>query len=297
MSGWARPHEADRLRAIPLPAVLRALGAEPDRHDAHKWHTSAGVLSVNGAKFINWNCGRGGGGAIDLVMHVHHARFLDALEWLGRQFPGRLLPVSTDSLQSAAHPARATPLADGSLPLPAPHASHLPRVRSYLIEQRRIAAATIELLVAGGVLYADARANAVFVLLGKENTPVGAELRGTSERQWRALAPGSRKDHGFFSVDAAALAPAAPIILCESAIDAISCSLLHPGHRCVSTAGARPNPAWLPTLIAESSEIYCGFDADPTGDQMAAEMMLLHSAVRRLRPAQHDWNDVLRSRA
>ena len=284
MNDWRRAR-ADRLRAVPLETVLRSLGAEPDRHDKHKWHTSAGLLSVTGAKFINWHRGFGGGGAIDLVMHVQNLRFHDALDWLGRQFAG------VAPMESATHLPRST------LQLPPSHANHLLRVTRYLTGQRRIASATIDRLVAAGMLYADARANAVFVLLGKENTAVGAELRGTTERQWRGMAPGSRKDLGFFSVGSDPSAPAAPIILCESAIDAISCSLLHPHHRCLSTSGARPNPAWLPTLTGQSSAIYCGFDADSTGDQMAGEMMTLHPAVKRLRPSLLDWNDVLRSRA
>jgi len=51
---------ADPLRAIPLSSVLRVCGAQPDPHDKRKWHTPQGVLSVSGAKFINWNRGVGG---------------------------------------------------------------------------------------------------------------------------------------------------------------------------------------------------------------------------------------------
>ncbi|MCZ7640633.1 MAG: toprim domain-containing protein [Verrucomicrobia bacterium] len=40
--------------------------------------------------------------------------------------------------------------------------------------------------------------------------------------------------------------------------------------------------------------IFCGFDADPTGDALAQRLILLHPAVRRLRPPAKDWNDVLR---
>ena len=59
---------AQRLRAIPLETVLSHCGAQPDRYDPHKWHTSAGVLSVTAAKFINWSSHASGGGAIDLVI-------------------------------------------------------------------------------------------------------------------------------------------------------------------------------------------------------------------------------------
>lgn len=290
MTPWTRRSEADRLRALPLCPVLLALGAEPDRHDKHKWHTSAGVLSVSGAKFINWHRGLGGGGAIDLVMHVQNLRFRDALDWLEHQFAALTPAGSSASLLHSTGP-----VAQKAWQLPSSHPANLPRLRRYLTGQRRIVPATIEGLLARGVLYADVRANAVFVLLGKENTPVGAELRATTERQWRGMAPGSRKDLGFFSASADPILHTTPIVLCESAIDAISCSLLHPHHHCLSTSGARPNPPWLTTAFALSSRIYCGFDADDAGDRMAAEMMTLHPAVQRLRPALHDWNDLLRS--
>jgi len=58
--------------------------------------------------------------------------------------------------------------------------------------------------------------------------------------------------------------------------------------RCLSTAGARPNPLWLQPLLHRHDPIYCGFDADPTGDQMAAAMIALHPAIKRLRPPAHD---------
>ena len=72
----------DGLRHIPLPEVLRAAGAEAHRHDPAKWHTAHGVLSVTGAKFFNWNRGCGGGGAIDLAMHLNACDFPAAVQWL-----------------------------------------------------------------------------------------------------------------------------------------------------------------------------------------------------------------------
>jgi hypothetical protein len=157
----------------------------------------------------------------------------------------------------------------------------------------------IDSLIGSNVLYADHQANAVFQLLGKDNRPVGAELRGIGPIPWRGMAPGSRKDHGFFCAPTAALSSAAApstagIILCESAIDALSCLVLHPDHRCLSTAGARSNPRWLPDLLAPGLEIFCGFDADPVGEAAALAMISLHPSVNRLRPPRKDWNDTLR---
>lgn len=272
---------ADQVRAIPLEAVLRLSGAHPDCFDRHKWHTARGVLSVTGPKFMNWTCGRGGGGAIDLVMHLHGLGFAQAVQWLAQS---QTCPISASERQPV--PLQST------LVLPPPDASQLGRVRQYLVQERRLPPALLESLIDSGVLYADRRTNAVFLLLGKEKQPVGAELRGTSARAWRGLAPGSRKDMGFFAVPAD---PRPAIMLVESAIDAISCFALHPNHRCISTAGARPNPCWLASFLDQGAPVYCGFDADPTGDAMAQAMIRLHPTVERLRPSQHDWNDVLKA--
>jgi hypothetical protein len=282
MTFWQRQALAHRVRAIPLERVLPLCGAQPDHADRRKWHTPAGVLSVTSAKFMNWNLGVGGGGAIDLVIHLHRLDFKGAVDWLADRFPAAL-PLEP------VMPPPARPL---RLPPPAP--GRLAHVCDYLVEQRRLPRVLLEPLLAAGTLYADARANAVFLLRDDQSRPVGAELRGTTAASWRGLAPGSQKDLGCFAIPAE---PRPSVVLCESAIDAMSCFALHPQHRCLSTAGARPNPRWLQLLLDQGCEIYCGFDADPTGDQIACAMMALHPAIKRLRPSQHDWNDVLRAQA
>jgi hypothetical protein len=55
-----------------------------------------------------------------------------------------------------------------------------------------------------------------------------------------------------------------------------------------------PQPPLVAAHLDQGCQVYCGFDADPTGDAMAAAMIALHPAVQRLRPSQHDWNDILR---
>ena len=270
---------ANQLRALPLPVVLQQLEATPDPHDPAKWRTHQGVLSVTGPKFINWNQGVGGGGAIDLVMHVRQLGFGQALEWLERRFAGLAPP------QPASMPR------EQALALPAPVTENWPRVERYLVQERKLPRALLSPFLQSGIIYADVRANAVFLLIGTDATPVGAELRGTTALAWRGMVPGSCKDRGFFSLP---LTPHSAIVLCESAIDAISCHALHPAYRCLSTSGARPDPQWLSSLLEQGQPIYCGFDADPTGDLMARRMRDLHPSIHRLRPAAKDWNDLLR---
>lgn len=270
---------ADRVRAIPLQEVLQLAGAKRDRYDKAKWHTSQGAISCTAAKFMNWNQGVGGGGAIDLAMHLNNLGFKAAVEWLCHHFQ------DLDG-QAPLEPARTTELI-----LPPEDPGKLPAVKRYLTDERSIAPSLIRRLIESGRLYADTRGNAVFLLLEKEGRIVGAEIRGTSSMRWHGMAPGSQRDLGYFSFPAPG---ATTVILCESAIDAISCFELHPMCLCVSTSGARANPSWLPSLLREHREIYCGFDSDSTGEAMASNMMALHPEIRRLRPSQHDWNDVLK---
>jgi len=272
---------ADRLRAIPLENVLTLSGARRDPHDPCKWHTSRGALSVRGAKFFNWQRGTGGGGAIDLVIHLHQLSFPSALLWLQQHC----------SLAQAT-PLRSVPPTPLCLPQPAPH--QWPVVLRYLAEHRALPRPLLDALVRSGDLYADTRANAVFLLRDPAGQPVGAELRGTGPVAWRGMAPGSCKNLGFFSVPPT---PRPNVILCESAIDALSCHLLHPGHRCISTAGARPNPAWLSNLLQQGCQIACGFDLDATGQNMARAMIALHPSIQLCPPPLHDWNEVLRARS
>lgn len=103
---------ADALRGISLEAVLRAAGAQHDRHDTAKWHTSQGVLSVNGIKFMNWTQGIGGGGAIDLAMHLYGFDFLSAIEWLSRYVPTSGSAASVSPVPTSATILRLPPGSD-----------------------------------------------------------------------------------------------------------------------------------------------------------------------------------------
>jgi hypothetical protein len=83
-----------------LKVALPRCGTQTDRHNKLKWLAPTGVLPVNGAKFMNWNCGRGSGGAISQVIHLHHLDFKAAVDWPGRNFPDTL------SLSAAAPTAQ-----------------------------------------------------------------------------------------------------------------------------------------------------------------------------------------------
>ncbi|MBA7547181.1 hypothetical protein ES705_39587 [subsurface metagenome] len=201
--------------------------------------------------------------------------------WLSDNFPDYCLQISKGSAS----------ISNQAFSLPKRNDSRLQQIIKYLRDDRCIPTRLIDFLIRSGKLYADDRANAVFLLLGKEKKVVGAEIRGTTHSKWHGMAPGSRKDLGCFFVKRSNTKKA---VLCESAIDAISYLALNPNWLALSTSGANPNPAWLQLLIEKGFDIYCGFDSDETGDLSSNRMIYLYPSVKRLRPAEHDWNEDLR---
>lgn len=277
-------NKADLVRKIDLVSILKITGAIQDKYDNKKWHTSTGVISVSGPKFINWRQGLGGGGAIDLIIHLKNLDFKAAVLWLADRFP-------LDPLQS---PPQIKPIPKHLFQPPKEDKARLPQLIAYLSHDRSLPLSLLQSLITSGVLYADLRGNAVFLLLGKEKTVVGAELRGITQIRWRGMAPGSRKDLGFFRIGNST---ARNLILCESAIDALSFLALQPNWMALSTSGATSSPAWLQSFIKNGYHLYCGFDADQTGDLSAQRMIALYPTVKRLRPCKHDWNDVLKEKS
>jgi len=275
--------KADLVRGINLGQVLDGTGAVKDKFDKAKWHTTKGTISICGPKFMNWSKGIGGGGAIDLVMHLKNYDFKTAVLWLDTLFSGHHIQIPSNKIKPKA-----------ILKLPKKDSTKLPQLINYLVKIRSIPLSLVRDLIHSAKLYADTKANAVFLLLGKEKRIVGAELRGTNHTPWRGMAQGSRKSLGFFRVKSRY---PNKLVLLESAIDAISFFALDPNCMAISTSGASPNPAWLKYFINTEYEIYCGFDSDETGEKVAAKMITLYPAIKRLRPPKHDWNDVLKSKS
>jgi 5S rRNA maturation endonuclease (ribonuclease M5) len=273
---------ADRVRYISLSDVISITGALRDKYDNNKWHTSKGTISITGQKFMNWSVQKGGGGAIDLIIHLYQLDFISAVLFLAERFSNPHCPSPHILCEKN----------DVFRP-PEKNKNHLPAIIHYLNHKRRIPMNLICQFVKTGQIYADNRSNAVFLLLGKEKNIVGAELRGITDRRWVGMAKGSKKELGAFSVKSD---KPKSIIICESAIDAMSCFALFPDCIAVSNSGAHPSPTWLSKIINCNIRIFCGFDDDDTGNRIANEMIRLYPGIKRLKPQKHDWNDTLISK-
>ena len=278
---------AARLRAIPLERVLPLCGARPDHDDHRKWHTPAGALSVTGAKFMNWTWRAGGGGAIDLVIHLHHLDFKARRRLAGRPLSGTALPPT-----AGVHHTPPPHLRLARLPDP----SQLARVRDYLI------ASTSSARRAGGTRSSTPAPSTPMPgptpsssCADKHRLPVGAELRGTTATPWHGLAPGSQKDLGCFAIPRRTPMPAR--------------GPLRIGHRCHQLL--RP-PSRLPLPLHRRSPAQPALAAASAGPRVPGLLRLRRRSHRRrygrrhdrpvsasqpLRPPEHDWNDVLRAQS
>ena len=146
-------------------------------------------------KYFDHLRGRGGGGAIDPVVHARGCSPAAAIRWLAG-----LVPVPTPTAEAAV---RAGPRPTAFVP-PVPCARSWPRVRTWLVEERGLEAFRVDGLHGTGLLGADARGNAVFLCRDMRGWVTGAELVGTRRmadgRRFRGLAPGTRRSAGGFRI-------------------------------------------------------------------------------------------------
>lgn len=285
----------ESIRDIPLVQVLAAAGYTLDREDSAKWRGPAGIISIdikNGkSRFFNHSNQKGGGGAIDLSIHLFGFDFRGAVAWLGTEFrPEQAISAALHSVRAVAAEAVRHPT-----PLPTPDASTWPRVRDYLIKIRGLSPVAIDTLHEKGRIFSDSFANACFVYTHFKTGEIqGCELRGTDPAvPWKGFR-GVKKGTGFWIKKR----NSREVVVVESAIDAISFAQLHSDRSCdvVALGGVGVAQARLVALAAgrDGKILTIGFDADPAGDQAAAGVLHEFPRAQRLIPTNgKDWNDEL----
>jgi len=308
---------AAQVRAIDLPTVIDRLGGQVDRYDAHKYRLDGEHISITGERFYNHDRQQGGGGAIDLVMHAAGYDYREAVAYL-RDAHGAETAVTAATWHTAReglrqaqeiveHAERATFRA------PTPDEDHWSQVRNYLVLQRQVPATLVDELHQRGTIYADHRANAVFIRQDADGQAMGASLRGTMPgSDFKGLAAGTRRDEGHFSFSIGTPAPymAPQIYLTESPIDAMSRAALiqregAQGERIfISTDGHGSLPTrQIDAGLDRRAVVHCGFDRDRSGETMwervkeryGAQAHETYGPIDRDRPpvGVKDWNQAL----
>jgi len=308
---------AAQVRAIDLPTVIERLGGQVDRYNAHKYHLDGEHISINGERFYNHDRQQGGGGAIDLVMHAAGYDYREAVAYL-RDTHGAEAAISAAGWHSAREGQQQAQEIVEHAVRPAfrartPDEGRWAGVRNYLVSERQLPATLIDDLHARGAIYADHRANAVFIRQDADGQATGASLRGTAPgSEFKGLAAGTRRDEGHFAFTIGRPAPymAPQIYLTESPIDAMSRAalLLRAGTQGERIFISTDGHGILPTRqIDEGLErravVHCGFDRDRGGETLwervteryGAQAHETYGPIDRDRPpaGAKDWNVAL----
>ncbi|MEL7359727.1 MAG: strawberry notch C-terminal domain-containing protein [Cyanobacteria bacterium J06560_6] len=292
---------ADEVREADLEGVAVELGLERDRYDKCKWRNGDHIISISDQLFMDWLAEKGGGGAIDLVMHVQECEFKEAVEWLsGRTFRK---PVVVD-------PQRAEAKEQRPLIMPTVNERRWAAVQNYLVNKRKLPLALVERLHEKELIYADDFQNAVFVRHEMNNGQwqrggiTGASLRGTwsSKHPFQGMAPGTVRDKGWFWLGAGR-GTVSRIMLTESPIDTMSLAMIdrqkqgkaEGGTIYLSIDGGGAIPMGpLKTAMQQGGKIILAFDADKAGELIAWRVARQLYEVSRLYPNKgKDWNEQL----
>ena len=161
-----------------------------------------------------------------------------------------------------------------------------------------------------GTIYADHRANAVFIRQDADGQAVGVSLRGTLPgSEFQGLAYGTRRDEGHFSFTLGTPERyAAPQYhITESPIDALSRAALiqradeRGEYVFLSNDGHGELPKrQIDEGLARQALVHCGFDNDAGGNKLWQQVKEAYphaEAIERERPpaGAKDWNDALRA--
>jgi Plasmid recombination enzyme/Protein of unknown function (DUF3991)/Toprim-like len=298
---WQKKYEdlANTVRDFPLEQVAYELGLDPDPKDKHKWLNADHIINITGSKFYDWQVLKGGGGAIDLVMHVNHYDFKQAVTWLNDRLG------SSAMLEATGYYAREVVLKQPvpQFTPPVVDADKWQQVSSYLKSERKLPSSLIDALHQQGLIYADDKQNAVFLRRSLDGqTITGASLRGTigTDNKFKGLARGSKRSDGWFYFQRGGQSndPIQRAVLVESAIDAMSIAVLERTESrktiYLSTDGAGHVPGEFLRALPNKSVIVA-YDNDSFAEEMAQKVMsVLPNSVRRA-PHAKDWNEDLKN--
>ena len=297
---------AGQVRTIPLREVLERYGfqakSEGTTLRAKSEHHN---IVVTGSRWFDNKAGLGGGGAIDLVIHLAKVNFSMACRSLADEF----LPLSSGqtALSFPKHWQQpSNPEKKSFEELAAIYAvrndSSWPIARNYLIEQRKISPPLVDELHARGSIYSnDHRPNPSVVFLHRDQHGKvrGATLRDT--RHQSAFRPClGNKLTAWFAIGN--LAEADRIAAVESPIDALSYYSLfgcRSGRLAVVSCTGATVPRELMLQAHDRRQAFViALDNDPAGQrgrQKAWDETLNWTGFKLSSdcPRLKDWNDDL----
>ncbi|MBS0981493.1 plasmid recombination protein [Acetobacter thailandicus] len=303
-----RTARADELRSMDIVSVMHGLGLKPDPKDQKQWKDEEGRfrITIEGRKFYDHNASKGGGGAIDLVMHAMGSDYQGALSWLASMY-GKGFAASEVRASASEQVEKATKKRPAFTFPPPPNDAQQQKIRDYLT-RRGIKISdkwpqNIRL---------DGRGNVGFLTATDSKTCVGMELKGTNpDRPFTGLALGSSREGCFRVAQGLQKGRKPDLVITESAIDALSFLQLpdtdqkYPnGVVVVSTAGVRATVnERIHSLLPEADRVLIAYDNDEAGRAFGAKLArairnIFEGVIHFFQPPEgcKDINDMLQSK-
>ncbi|MBD2254775.1 MobV family relaxase [Nostoc parmelioides] len=294
--------QTKQLRDLALEDVAWELGLDYERE---RWRGHGLIINIDGSKFYDFSPEqqKGGGGAIDLVMHVNQCNFRQAVVWLHERFGeagveraaiAHAKKAAADIIQAQARP-QFTP--------PVENKANWPAVERYLTQQRGIPSDCLQMLKNLGLLYADDQQNAVFVMRNLDGQRNGAFLRGTrgENNTFKGYQKGTKRSDSwfYFGLGGQATDKTDHVLLCSSPIEAISRAMLEyfvrgnvPPERTLYMAVDNINS--LPVeRLQKVPNILVTFGKDQSTHAAAQRVLQLLPQSQQVLSKAADWNQQL----
>ena len=282
----AEKAQADKLRALPLHEVLTRMYGAVEAKDSKSTYASRKFdlpdgrqIAVTDDKWIEQG-GKGGKGAINLVMHLDGLEFKPAVRLMAEHYDAQALTAEATrrAYDKLSDEVKRIAIAE-PLPMPVNAPERWPRVKQWLETVRGIPAKLVDYLHEAGAIYADKRGNAVFKREGE-----GVFIRGTGEASFKQTRGG--KDAGTFLLEG----HVNRLYLVEGPVDALAVKAMYPGATVAALGGNLVSIDEMKKRIPPDFEVVAAFDNDAQGQKLADEAVKKLGAVRE-RPAYDvkDW--------
>ena len=291
--------QADQLRGLDLPEVLTKLYGAKEAHDSKPSYKSrkfeladGGKVATTGDLWVDNISGKGGKGAINLVMHLsgyEQGQYKQAVRELAEAFGSSGAQLAVTRHINDTVPQQAAEFTEQAMKepvqLPQPCPETWCRVHRYLTQERKLPDRLVEAAHAKGLIYSDRRGNCVFPC-DKES---GAFIRGTGAQSFKRTMGQGHLPYALKGTDN-------KIIVTESAIDALTLKTMHPMSAVIATGGNMALERLKPYLGGKT--VYLAHDKDKAGENQAARIKESYPEAQRLTPPQgKDWNEYLQQKS
>jgi hypothetical protein len=292
---WKEKYGAlvDPLRSMSLEQVAAALCLESDDKPRPTWRHQGHQIRINGSQFYDWDETQmqGGGGAIDLVMHVLRSDFKSAVAWLADRFGETAVQIAgrdhaQRALQEAESPRFVAPDA-------APE--QWPAVHAYFVSQQ-LPGALLDQLYEQGLLYADEQGAAIFLQRDLVTRSVTGAYRLSRDGFSGTLLGSDRAKGRFYWLrGGVATDVVQQVVVGQTPIDALALALIEPMPKVrtmyLSADGVLPL-AYLQGFVAKRVRV--AMNRDALGERLAQEAREELPQVKQVVPEQEDWVESLR---